>query len=268
LKKNNIVIFHNFDFSKMTLQKRNLFSVNYTLTNYSEAAKLIIDSGINHNSFGVSALAVHGLIESYTNPGLLEKVNKINMIVPDGQPVRWALNYFYKAGLKERVYGPQLTLEVLKLANEKKLSVYLYGSTEDTLKKFSAAIQQKFPSVKICGTHTDRFRDATPGEDENDIQKINESGAHIVLVGRGCPRQEIWVSDHLGKIQASMMAVGAAFDFHAGVLTQAPAWMQRNGLEWLYRLIKEPRRLWKRYFITNSYFIYLFIKKIIKPNGI
>lgn len=248
----------------MALQKRNLFGVHYTLTNYGEAAQMIVNCGMEHRSFGVSALAVHGLIESYRNPVLLEKVNKIDLVVPDGQPVRWALNYFHKAGLKDRVYGPQLTLEVLKLANEKKLSVYLYGSTADTLKKLVANIQQKFPGVTICGIHTDRFRDATKEEDEEDIQKINSSGAHIVLVGRGCPRQEIWVSDHLGKISASMMAVGAAFDFHAGIIKQAPAWMQKNGLEWLYRLIKEPKRLWKRYLITNSFFAYLFIKKFFR----
>ena len=252
----------------MVLQKRNLFRVNYTLTNYGEAAGMIIECGMERRSFGVSALAVHGLIESYRDPVLLEKVNKIDLVVPDGQPIRWALNYFHKAGLKERVYGPKLTLEVLRLANEKKLSVYLYGSTDDTLKKLSANIQQWFPEIRICGLHSDRFRDATPLEDAEDIHKINTSGAHIVLVGRGCPRQEIWVSDHLGKINASMMAVGAAFDFHAGNIKQAPVWMQQNGLEWLYRLAKEPRRLWKRYLITNSFFIYLFIKKILYPKWV
>jgi exopolysaccharide biosynthesis WecB/TagA/CpsF family protein len=97
-------------------------------------------------------------------------------------------------------------------------------------------------------------------EDINDIKIINDSGAHIVLVGRGCPRQEEWVSNHKGKINSVMMAVGAAFDFHAGTVKQAPVWMQNYGLEWLFRLIQEPKRLWKRYLFTNSYFIYLFLK--------
>lgn len=252
----------------MVLQTRNLFGVNYTLTNYVEAAGIIVDYGMKHHSFGVSALAVHGLIECYRNRDLLEKVNRIQLVVPDGQPVKWALNFFYHAKLKDRVYGPHLTLEVLKLANDKKLLVYLYGSTADTLQKLTVNIQGKFPGVTICGTHTDRFRDATTEEDEQDIEKINASGAHIVLVGRGCPRQEMWVSDHLGRVNASMMAVGAAFDFHAGALKQAPLWMQRRGLEWFYRLLKEPKRLWKRYLTTNSLFIYLFIKKLIYPNGV
>ncbi len=247
----------------MTLNKKTLFKVNYTLTNYREAAKIIIDYGSKHSSFGVSALAVHGLIESYRNPVLLTKVNKIDMVVPDGQPVRWALNYFHKANLKDRVYGPQLTLDVLSLAAQKKLNIYLYGSSENTLKKLAANINTRFPDIVICGMHADRFRDATTEEDEDDIRKINASNAHIVLVGRGCPRQEVWVSDHLGKINAAMMAVGAAFDFHAGVVKQAPVWMQRMGLEWLYRFFREPGRLWKRYLVTNSLFIYLFVKKAI-----
>lgn len=250
---------------KYEFVSKDLFGVNYALTNYDEAAELIIANGLNHHSFSVSALAVHGLIESYKNKTLLKKVNKINLVVPDGQPIRWALNYFYKSGLKERVYGPQLTLEVLKRANEKQLRIYLYGSSANTLQKFSSNIKEWFPQIVISGIHVDRFRDATVEEDIEDVRKINDSGAHIVLVGRGCPRQEIWVSDHLGKIHASMMAVGAAFDFHAGVLKQAPAWMQRNGLEWLYRLIKEPRRLWKRYLVTNTIFIFLFIKKMLIP---
>ena len=141
------------------------------------------------------------------------------------------------------------------------LSIYLYGSTNSTLELFSSNISRSFPNINIAGIHTDRFRDASILEDEEDIKKINESGAHIVLVGRGCPRQEIWVADHLGKVNAVMMAVGAAFDFHAGTLKQAPPWMQNAGLEWLFRLIVEPKRLWKRYLLTNSKFIYLFFCK-------
>jgi N-acetylglucosaminyldiphosphoundecaprenol N-acetyl-beta-D-mannosaminyltransferase len=248
----------------MFLKKKCLFGINYSLTDYEEATKIIIDNAKKNNSFGVSALAVHGLIESYNNPSLKEKVNKIDLIVPDGQPVRWALNSLYKAGLKDRVYGPKLTWCVLQAANELGLSIYLYGSTQNTLKMFSENIQQSFPNLNIIGIHIDRFRDALPHEDDDDIQKINDSGAHIVLVGRGCPRQELWVASHLGKINAVMMAVGAAFDFHAGTLKQAPLWMQNSGLEWLFRLLVEPKRLWKRYLFTNSKFIYLFCSKKLR----
>ncbi len=242
-------------------RKEKLFGISYSIVDYDSASDIIIERASENRSFGVSALAVHGLITSVKEQKVKANVDKIDLVVPDGQPVRWALNSYYKCNLKDRVYGPTLTLHVLKKASEQKLRVYLYGSTESTLDKLAAFIDENYPGVELCGIHVDRFRDATPEEDEADIKKINDSGAHIVLVGRGCPRQEIWVGSHVDKINSAMMAVGAAFDFHAGVLAQAPAWMQNAGLEWLFRLIKEPGRLWKRYLITNSHFIYLFVKQ-------
>lgn len=228
---------------------------NYCALSCAEAATVIVDHARNSHSFGVTALAVHGLVESITEPSLGEKINRINMIVPDGQPVVWALNSLYKLGIQFKLPGPTLTLEVLKQANEYKLKVFLFGSTADTLSKFQQYIEAAYPRLEVCGFHEDRFRDATASEDDADVKKINASGAHIVLVGRGCPRQEHWVADHVGKIDAAMMAVGAAFDYHAGKLARAPMWMQKFGLEWLYRLIQEPGRLWKRYLVTNSIFI-------------
>jgi N-acetylglucosaminyldiphosphoundecaprenol N-acetyl-beta-D-mannosaminyltransferase len=237
-----------------------LFLPNYADVDYDKASDIIINNALSGKSFGVSALAVHGLITSLTDANLGAIINKIDLIVPDGQPIRWALNSFYKLGMKDRVYGPKLTLHVLEKANEKKLNVYLYGSTASTLKSLIQFIKVNFPQVNVCGIHADRFREASSAEDEDDIKKINRSGAHIVLVGRGCPRQEFWVANHIGKINAVMMAVGAAFDFHAGTIKQAPYWMQNNGLEWFFRLIQEPRRLWKRYFVTNTLFIITFFK--------
>ncbi len=242
------------------MKKYNLFGTKYSDVDYKKATDIIIENAKKHRSYGVSALAVHGLIESILNSKVKMNINNIHMIVPDGQPIRWALNSFYKIGLKDRVYGPHLTLYVLRQANINNLGVYLYGSTKDTIEKFSSFITKKYPNISISGVHHDRFREATIEEDFLDINKINRSGANLVLVGRGCPRQEIWVAGHIGKINAVMMAVGAAFDFHAGTVPQAPKWMQDRGLEWFFRLLKEPRRLWKRYLITNSIFIYLYLK--------
>ena len=244
----------------MEFEKYKLFKPEYANVDYDSASDVIISHAKRRESFSISALAVHGLITSLSDEVLGVEINRIDMIVPDGQPVRWALNSFYNLGMRDRVYGPELTLRVLKKANEQKLNIYLFGSTSDTLSRFKSFINRTYPDLTICGVHVDRFRDATPEEDLQDISKINASGAHIVLVGRGCPRQEIWVAQHKDKIHAAMMAVGAAFDFHAGTLRQAPVWMQKNGLEWLFRLIQEPKRLAKRYFITNSQFIYLFMK--------
>lgn len=239
--------------------KLQLFTASYSITDYLRASETIISKARIRKSYGVSALAVHGLIETVRDNSFRTLVNKLDMVVPDGQPIRWALNSFYKAGLEDRVTGPILTKYVLARASEEKLSVYLYGSTPETLEKFVAFININYPGVSIAGIHPDRFREATPEEDQADIEKINASGANIVLVGRGCPRQEKWVANHLGKVNAVMMAVGAAFDFHAGNISQAPAWMQQAGMEWFYRLIQEPRKLWKRYLTTNPYFIFLFL---------
>jgi N-acetylglucosaminyldiphosphoundecaprenol N-acetyl-beta-D-mannosaminyltransferase len=248
----------------LTYSTYTLFVPKYAAVDYYSASDIIIDKAIKRESFGVSALAVHGLMTSVNDKNLRSIINNIDMIVPDGQPIRWALNSFYKLGMKKRVYGPTLTLHVLRKANKHKLKVFLYGSTERTLELFQNFILNKYPLVQICGVHQDRFREATNAEDEEDINKINNSGAHIVLVGRGCPRQEFWVANHKNKVEAVMMAVGAAFDFHAGTVKQAPKWMQDRGLEWFFRLMQEPGRLWKRYLVTNTLFILTFFKhKII-----
>jgi exopolysaccharide biosynthesis WecB/TagA/CpsF family protein len=241
-----------------------LLGIKYTASDYENITNAIINHASQRQSIALSALAVHGLIEAYENPALHQLVNSIQYVVPDGQPIKWCLNYFYNTNLQDRIYGPTLTWKVLQKANEERLSIYLYGSTAETLKLFRENISRHFPQIQIVGYHVDRFRNATKEEDEVDIKKINQSGAHLILVGRGCPRQEIWVAEHIGKIHGVMLAVGAAFDFHANILRQAPAWMQNNGLEWLFRLIQEPRRLWRRYLFTNSKFIYLILLKIFK----
>jgi exopolysaccharide biosynthesis WecB/TagA/CpsF family protein len=239
--------------------KKKLFSVNYSITDYESASDLIIKKALQKESFGVSALAVHGLVESERNKAFRNCLEKIDLIVPDGQPVKWVLNHFYKVNLKERVTGPYLTKHVLAKGNKYGLRIYLYGSKPATLQKLQEFIKENYPNLIICGVHADRFRDATPEEAVEDMNKINASGANLVLVGRGCPRQEKWVAHYIGKINAPMMAIGAAFDFFAGNIKPAPVWMQHCGLEWLYRLIQEPKKLWKRYLTTNSHFIFLFL---------
>ena len=244
----------------LDLKKYSIFGVNYFATNYEEASTILVRQAKSKRSFTFSALAVHGLIEACNNKVFLNVVNAIDMVVPDGQPVKWALNNYYNLGLKDRVAGPDLTLHVLEKANLEGLGIYLFGGTNDTLEKLTRFIKTNYNKINICGKHIDRFREATELEDKEDMDKINASGAHIVLVGRGCPRQEFWVNSHKGKIKAVMMAVGAAFDFHAKNIRRAPVWMQKTGLEWLFRLSQDPKRLWKRYFYTNATFIFLFFK--------
>ncbi|MDX1904856.1 MAG: WecB/TagA/CpsF family glycosyltransferase [Thermonemataceae bacterium] len=241
----------------MTFSKVSIFGVPYAVTDYEQASEVIIENAQKRNSYAVFALPVHGVVENQENKSFAEAVQIADMIVPDGQPIRWAMNNFYKVGLKDRVYGPLLTLYVLEKANILGLNVFLYGgATQEITDKFAAFIEKNYPNVKICG----RYREEKPNESTLSTEQINKAGTHILLVGRGCPKQEIWVAEHKDKVQSVMMAVGAAFAFHAGAVKQAPKWMQNIGLEWLFRLMQEPKRLFKRYLVTNSYFIYLVIK--------
>jgi N-acetylglucosaminyldiphosphoundecaprenol N-acetyl-beta-D-mannosaminyltransferase len=206
----------------------------------------------------VSALAVHGLMEAADDPDFRREVNRIDLVTPDGQPVRWAMNRLYRAGLTDRVYGPDLTWRVIEAAAGEGIGIYLFGSTPDTCDAFRAEILRRFPAAQVVDVQPDRFREPTAEEDDADVERMNASRAGVVLVGRGCPRQERWVAAHRGRVEAAMLAVGAAFDYGAGNLDAPPAWMQRTGLQWLYRLGQEPGRLWRRYLITNSKFMLRF----------
>lgn len=241
-----------------------VLGVNVSRVDYESAVDAIIRAAKARESFGVTALAVHGVMEAHRDQDFAKLLNQFHLITPDGQPVRWALNLLGAKELKDRVYGPTLTLKICERAAAEKLPVFLYGSRSDVLDRLQANLTSKYPGLIIAGTQADRFRDATPDEDEADIRTINASGARILFVGRGCPRQEKWVAAHLGKINAAMIAVGAAFDFHAGTLKQAPKLMQDYGLEWAFRLVMEPHRLWRRYLILNPLFVMGFGRQLIK----
>lgn len=232
-----------------------IFGVNLSITDYDDATQRIIDAGKNRQSFAMSALATHGLMEAVHDPEFNAVVNGLDLVTPDGQPVRWAMNLLHDAGLRDRVYGPDLTWKVCGAAADAGVGIYLFGSTPETCEDFVAAILDEWPHAIISDVQPDRFRDATPEEDAADIERINNSGAGVVFVGRGCPRQEKWVGAHKGQVNAAMMAVGAAFDYHAGHLKKPPAFMQRVGLEWVWRLALEPKRLLRRYAVTNTQYV-------------
>lgn len=241
-----------------------LLGVNVSRVDYDAAVAAIIAAAHRRESFGVTALAVHGVMEAHHDQLFAQTINRLHLITPDGQPVRWALNLLGAGELKDRVYGPTLTLKVCERAAAEQLPVFFFGSSQTVLDHLTRNLNQKFPGLIIAGAQADRFRDATPEEDEQDIRTINSSGARIVFVGRGCPRQERWVAEHLDKINAAMIAVGAAFDFHAGSVRQAPKVLQDYGLEWLFRLAIEPKRLWRRYLILNPLFIVGFTRQLLK----
>jgi exopolysaccharide biosynthesis WecB/TagA/CpsF family protein len=183
------------------------------------------------------------------------RLNGFDVVTPDGQPVRWGLKVLHGVALADRVYGPTLTLRVLSRCAEEGLPIYLYGSTEATLAKLTAELQQTFPALKIAGAEPSKFRAAADGEERDIAARIGASGARLLLVGLGCPRQEVFTHALRPLLAMPIMAVGAAFDYHAGLLRKPPEWMQRHALEWVWRLGLEPARLWRRYLILNPLYL-------------
>ncbi len=224
--------------------------------NYESATQLILGLARKRESYYVCVANVHMVMEAYDDAEFRQIVNAADLVTPDGMPLVWVMRL---QGLRqqERVYGPALTQFVLEAANREGIPVGFYGSTPQTLEKLKRNVQQRYPSLKIAYLYAPPFRPLTPEEDEEVVRAINDSGTRILFVGLGCPKQERWMAAHKGRVQAVMLGVGAAFDFLAGVKPQAPRWMQRAGLEWLFRLASEPRRLWRRYLLNNPRFVLL-----------
>lgn len=235
--------------------KVDLFGVECSPTTYAEATERVVDAAIRKVPGLVSCYAVHALVSASGDPDLRKMANAFDMITPDGQPVRWAMNLLHGAKLTDRVYGPELTVRLCQRAADAGVSIYLYGGSEAVVEKLQANLKERYPGLTIAGYESPPFRPLTPEEDQAAVDRINASGAGIVFIGLGCPKQDIFAYEHRDRIEGVQVCVGAAFDFHADTLPMAPKWMQRTGLEWLFRLVQEPRRLWKRYLVTNSVYL-------------
>jgi exopolysaccharide biosynthesis WecB/TagA/CpsF family protein len=231
--------------------KRNVLGVLVDAVDYDAAVAKVLHAARARQPLSLTALAVHGVMTGVHDPVHNARLNAIDVVVPDGQPVRWALNLLHGTGLRDWVSGPELVLRVLCRAAEQGLPVYLYGATPQTLDRLVASLTRRFPRLLIAGAEPSKFRTSEPGEEAALAARIQDSGARLVLVGLGCPRQETFVYGMRHHLNLPLLAVGAAFDYHAGLLRPAPGWMQRSGLAWLWRLGQEPRRLWRRYLISN-----------------
>jgi len=221
--------------------------VRVSRTDYAEATRSIIDAARQRRPFVTAATSVHGVALAVRREDFRAALNSFDMVTPDGQPVRWALNLIHGTRLPERVYGPTLMLRVCEAAADAGLSVYFCGGQPEVLGKLARRMRQRLPHLSIAGTHSPPFRPLSGAEQDAQVRAIKDSHANIVFVGLGCPRQEIWAHQHRDELGVPLVCVGAAFDFHAGTLRQAPPWMQARGLEWLFRVWMEPRRLWRRY---------------------
>lgn len=201
----------------------------------------------------VTICNVHVVVSAWRDAAYRKIINASDMATPDGAPVAWMLRQQGFDG-QSRINGPDLMWVLCERAASEYLPVYFYGSSEATLALLERRLREAFPGLRIR-KESPPFRTLTAEEDAAAVDRINGSGAGIVFVGLGCPKQERWIAEHRSKINAVMIGVGAAFDFHAGTVQRAPAWMRDNGLEWLHRLASEPGRLWKRYMVTNTLFI-------------
>jgi N-acetylglucosaminyldiphosphoundecaprenol N-acetyl-beta-D-mannosaminyltransferase len=225
-----------------------------------------IDAMIASDSRGsLSAAAVHLVMLAQEDAEVRRAVLDATLVVPDGQPLVWALRALGH-GAATRVYGPELMARYCARAARSGTPAFLYGGrSEAVLVELAVRLRTRFPGLELVGGHSPPFREPTPQEDEEVAARIDASGAQVVWVGIGQPRQEQWMARMRPRLAAPMLiAVGAAFDFHAGLVSQAPRWMQRSGLEWAYRLSREPRRLWRRYAHQNPRFLAGFTRQYIR----
>ncbi len=236
-------------------EKRDLFGIGVSLTTYRGTVQAILEAAQRQESAIVSFHPVSAVVETSATPSLLGKVNRFQIVAPDGQPVRWALNWLHGAHLPDRVCGPDAMLALCREAAEAGVAVFFYGSSNEVLAALQANLKQRFPALRIAGAISPPYRPLSPQEDEEIVAEINASGAGIVFIGLGYPKQDLFADAHRDSIAAVQVCVGAAFDFHAGHTRRAPRWMRRSGLEWFHRLVQEPRRLWRRYFVTNTIFL-------------
>ncbi len=216
----------------------------------------------NKVSSYVCVANVHMTIESYNDKKIEAIVNNANITTPDGMPLAKAIKYLYKIE-QDRVAGMDLTSDIMREAEKNNLSIFVYGLTDETLNIFTDRAKKEFPKLRIQ-SYSPPFRELDSNEKNEIIKMINDYSPNFVFVALGCPKQEKWMAEHKGKINSCMIGLGGALEVYAGVKSRAPQWMQDNSLEWLYRLIQDPKRLWKRYLYTNNLFILLFIKQFIE----
>jgi len=243
-------------------QRLNILGVGVSAINPAVALDTI-DGWISRDEpHYVCVTGVHGIMESYRKPAVRDVHNAAGLVVPDGMPLVWLSRL---KGLRHvsRVYGPDLMLALCERSLDRGYRHFLYGGAAGIADRLAARFQARLPGLKVVGTYSPPFRPLEPAEDEQIVTRINSTRPHIVWVGVSTPKQEMWMAQHVGRLHAPVLiGVGAAFDFHAGAKRQAPRWVMRAGLEWMFRLIQEPRRLGPRYLVNNPLFVGLVIREL------
>ncbi|MBS1952286.1 MAG: N-acetylmannosaminyltransferase [Cytophagales bacterium] len=244
-----------------TLRKR-VISLQISLISYAGALQTILQLGKTKTPSYACFANAHMTVEAKKSLVFKNQVDQSTFTFADGMPLVFALRMLY--GIKqERIAGMDFMGSVLHECEKNQLPVFFYGSTPEVLQQLKNKVQEKFPALAVAGMISPPFRPLTNEETGRMIDSINSSGAHLVFVGLGCPKQEMWMANNSRHINACLLGVGGAFEIYAGLAKRAPQWMCRAGLEWLFRFSQEPRRLFKRYAVTNTYFVCLFIKQFL-----
>jgi exopolysaccharide biosynthesis WecB/TagA/CpsF family protein len=241
-------------------QRFDVFGIHYCIARIEEAVQHVINHIEELKGEYICFSNVHTSVMGKESSEYRDVLNSAAMVFPDGAPIARLGKRRGYHGL-ERVAGPDFMQKMFRDTMDGKVSHYFYGSTEETLTALKENLEKQYPGIDIRGMYSPPFRPLSPEEDEEDTRRINESGADILWVGLGAPKQEKWMNAHKGRINAVMMGVGAGFDFHAGTIDRAPVWIQKIGFEWLYRLFQDPGRLFKRYFVTNIKFFWYLLHK-------
>lgn len=249
------------------IPKRPVLGVNISATNYAEVVAAVLASASQRRSLKFTALDAHGLRRAARDPGFRELVNRFDIVSPDGHSLRWGLNVLQGQHLANRVAGPDLTMLLCSEASRAGCPIFLYGSHGHVVRRLRDRLCQLVPGLQVAGIQPSRFRPSTVQEDQADIDFIIRSGARLVLVGLGCPLQEQWVFDHCESLPMPLLAVGAAFDFISGNKPRAPKWMQDAALEWVFRILSEPRRLVRRSLPAVTYVFFALFREWMRRAG-
>ena len=238
--------------------RKQIISLDISVIDYNQALNEVLELGRKQQPSYSCFANAHMVTEAHRSAVFKNQVNQSNYTFADGMPLVFALKRLH--GLQQsRIAGMDFMKDAIRLCEQQKLSVYFLGSTEDTLHQLQVKLKNEFPELIIAGRYSPPFRKWTEGDNNLFAEQTNNSGANVVFVSLGCPKQEAWMAEHYQKIKATLLGVGAAFPVLAGITGRAPRWMQRASLEWVYRLGQEPRRLFKRYAVTNTLFVYYLI---------
>lgn len=232
-----------------------MLGIAVDVIDWSTAVRRICDWAERHEPRYVSICDAHSIVRATRDESHRRHILGADMVTPDGWPVAWILRRTADPA-QQRINGPDLMGRLLDEAEDRGLGIYLYGTTDATLDRLCQALARSHPRLRIVGRRSPPFRPLTPEEDAADIAHINASGAHLVMTGLGCPKEDRWMHDHRPAVRAVTLGIGAGIDFHAGTVSRAPQWMRDNGLEWFHRLAQEPRRLWRRYLVHNTLFVW------------